>query len=538
MTVGLDAWIDEFGAAVARGRAHDGLRQLIARLDGRETTLREQAAERLFRLGHHAEVVALLDVALRAGEAPTLRYWRGNALRMLGQADAAERDLRAALRMQPTLRDAAFSLAYLLREDGRIDAATAVVVDLWQALRTREIAGPCLDFLRECGAHASAGDIASHAATHWPEDAALCARAGEILLSLGHFDAAQSALRNAVDRDHGQGAACLRLAQCHRFLRADDIDIARFRTILSDSEQVPMARICAGFALAKALDDLGDRAQSAAVLRRANADAAIQAPWNAAAWEEFVERQTRAPAWPSFEADAGFVPVFIVGLPRTGTTLLASRLARHPDVRDRGELNWIPMLHDHLQAQRQLRDPKALAAVARFVAMQMRRDDARARCIIDKNPLNFRHLDFIRALFPSARIIHCVRDERDTALSIWQQHFAHADLAFAYRFDTIADVMRGHARLMRHWREAAGIPLLEVSYEDVIADEAGILRKLGAFLGLRDDESPAADAARVITTASVWQARQATYTGSVGRWRSYAAYLPELEQQFPVPVRS
>jgi hypothetical protein len=156
----------------------------------------------------------------------------------------------------------------------------------------------------------------------------------------------------------------------------------------------------------------------------------------------------------------------------------------------------------------------------------MRRDDAPARFYIDKNPLNFAYVDFIAALFPRARFVYCRRDARDTVLSIWSQHFAHEALAFAYDFASIAQVLKDHRRFMQRWRERFAARIIEIDYEAVVSEPDAQTRRLGDFLGVAR-ASDAADS-QTVTTASVWQARQPVYARSVGRWKNYAPYLPEL----------
>jgi LPS sulfotransferase NodH len=122
--------------------------------------------------------------------------------------------------------------------------------------------------------------------------------------------------------------------------------------------------------------------------------------------------------------------------------------------------------------------------------------------------------------------VYCRREVRDTALSIWSQHFAHEALAFAYDFAGIAQVEKDHVRFMQCWRERFGDRIIEIDYEAVVADRDAQLRRLSDFIGV----APGTDAARslTVTTASVWQARQPVYARSVGRWKSYAPYVPEL----------
>jgi len=179
-----------------------------------------------------------------------------------------------------------------------------------------------------------------------------------------------------------------------------------------------------------------------------------------------------------------------------------------------------------------LHDAPALAAVARLIAAQMRRDDAPARFIIDNNPLNFRFLHLIHTLFPSAQIIHCRRGARDAALSIWQQHFAHPDLAFSYHFDAIAQFMDGYRALMQHWHATLPLRCLEVDYEMFVADPQHEIHRMTEFLRLTSAPANAVTKSGAITTASVWQARQPVHTHSQGRWRNYAVDLPELARLF------
>jgi hypothetical protein len=281
--------------------------------------------------------------------------------------------------------------------------------------------------------------------------------------------------------------------------------------------------------LGKALDDLADYAGAAAVLREANAAMAARTSWRPERWQQFVEQQLAGRGLPRVEPVHGFAPVFVIGLPRTGTTLITSLLSRDPRLRDRGELNWIGSMHALLASQDKLYDPEALSKVAALVSAQMRRDDAPATWYLDKNPLNFRYLDLIAALFPQAKIIHCRRQLSDTALSLWMQHFVHEDLGFSYDFSSIATFARGYERLLEHWRKVLPVQVLDLDYEVMVRDTDTTLGRVQAFLGATPIEVvPQSTSPGVITTASVWQARQPVYTRSIGRWHQYVPYVPEL----------
>ena len=149
---------------------------------------------------------------------------------------------------------------------------------------------------------------------------------------------------------------------------------------------------------------------------------------------------------------------------------------------------------------------------------QLRQDDASLHFAIDKNPLDFRHPGLISAMLPQARIIHCRRDPRDTALSLWSQHFAHEDLAWSYDFADITDYMRGYSTLMAHWEQVLPTPICELDYETLVGDSEAVLGRVREFLGL-DAQSAISNVvgSTAIATASVWQARQKVHGKSIGR---------------------
>ncbi len=453
-------------------------------------------------------------------------YQSGNELRMAGRFAEAESEFRGVLARDPTHRDATYSLAFMLREQGRTNAAADAVATWWRAAQPdADDSLRAIGFLTECFAHAIAFDIAKATLQHWPNDARIAARAGDQALALGQFDEAKNLLRSALALDPNQSASWLRLSHCRRFTDASDADIASFRKTTENDGLTPLTRICAGFALGKALDDVGDIEHAASALRIANGRTRALAGWDAGNWSAFVERRLHEKT-AAASPESTFEPIFVIGMPRTGTTLVSTLLERLDGVRDRGELNWISAIHAQLSDLNRLDDSQALNACAELIQTHMRRDDAPARFYVDKNPLNFAYVDFIVAMFPRARFVYCRRDVRDTALSIWSQHFAHESLAFAYDFASIAQVENDHRRFMQQWRERFGDRIIGVDYEAVVADREAQLRRLGDFIGVphRTDQA----VPQSVTTASVWQARQPVYARSVGRWKNYAPYLPEL----------
>jgi tetratricopeptide (TPR) repeat protein len=326
------------------------------------------------------------------------------------------------------------------------------------------------------------------------------------------------------------------LASTQRYTDSAHPDFALLESNAHAPGLTDNARASILFALGKACDDVGDYARAAANLREANALARQLQPWSRPAWERFVAAQREAAGSPVvFAAEDGPTPVFIVGMVRSGTTLVAERLGRLPGVRNRGELPFIGYLAEQLRAQGLARHRPSLEQARRIYLAHLRQDDAPATWYVDKHPLNFRYLGEIAAMFPEARIIHCRRDARDNALSIWSQLFAHRDNAYAYDFGDIAAFGTGCEALMQHWQHTLDVPIHNLDYERMVSEPEQAMVQLRAFLGVADDAGAAASPASpgAIATASLWQARQPIYHRSVGRWRSYAPHLPELVAAFP-----
>jgi len=520
-----------FGESAARAGLVEAL---SARFTDAEEVWR-RAAESLLRAGYAPAAAEVLDVAIaRFAGTPALRYWRGNALRMDGLHDAAEREFRAVLAAVPAHRDAAFSLAHMLRESGRFSAATEVVCASLRACagdRQHVVAG--LVFLRECDAHVQASAVAVAARERWPECARISALAAEFALATGDFEGARAALYAALDGNPGDGMSWLRLAYCGRCTNSADPDLRRIEHAWRNGVHDGEARTCLGFAFGKMLSDIAEYSHAVSVLREANAAAAAQARWCVSDWRAFVDHRLKEPGLPQAGSAVDYVPVFVVGLPRTGTTLVASLLARTGELRNRGELNWIDAMYQLLDRQGRLHDRDALASTSAMVRSQLRRDDPPVGWYLDKNPLNFRYLDLIAAMFPGAKIIHCRRGRRDTALSLWTQRFAHADLGFTYNFSDIAAFMEGYDRLVEHWHRALPLAWFDMDYGALVKNPEETMRSVRRFLGMPDGRAMANPAdTQAITTASVWQIRQPLYASSMGRWRGYAAHLPELERMF------
>ena len=438
----------------------------------------------------------------------------------------------------------AFALASALRGDGQLDAATAVMM----ALGSRHVADPditfdCAQFMRECGRHEQAAMLCKQRLQTGSASPRMMAFAGNVAQELGQFEEARehymAALRAGVNLN--QWFVLQSLANAQRYVDASHPDFALFESNLRHPFLTPRARASIMFALGKACDDVGDRARTVKLLREANSLARSTVTWSSATWAQFVAMQLRMPiAAPPPDIELNCTPVFVVGMVRSGTTLVADRIGRDPAVRSRGELPFIGYLAEQLIKHRCAGDPAALAEARKIYLTHLQQDDMPAGWYVDKHPLNFRYLGQIALLFPQARVIYCRRNRRDNALSIWSQLFAHSDNDYAYDFDDIAAFGAGCDLLMEHWEKRLSLRIHTVDYETMVEHPARTLSGIRAFLdlpleapSLQGNVAGARDQRDYpIASASMWQARQPVYRSSVARWKLYAALVPELVGKF------
>jgi len=235
-------------------------------------------------------------------------------------------------------------------------------------------------------------------------------------------------------------------------------------------------------------------------------------------------------------------PVFIVGMPRSGTTLVEQILAADASVHGAGELGELGALVASLPAEvgDALGYPSCLSRLdeqvldrlaERYVSHVSDISPAAAAMVVDKMPDNFRFLGFVELLFPGARVVHCKRDPIDTCLSCYFQDFEGGH-AYSYDLRSLGIYYRMYERLMAHWKSVLGLAIMDVQYEELVEEPERTSRSLLEFCGL--EWSPEClrqfDNRRSVMTASFDQVRQPIYRHSVGRWRNYEEYLQPLRE--------
>jgi len=361
--------------------------------------------------------------------------------------------------------------------------------------------------------------------------------------SRGHFQQGNELLRRVLELDPAMTeAAYLLTADGSRHVSDDELEnwsSLERRSDLSDAKRI---RLC--FALGRAHDKRGEYASAFKYYERANQIKFERHPFDPRRNTEYVRRIMAEFTAEFFESRQGFglddsKLVFVVGMPRSGSTLVEQILARHPQVAAAGEHMEMREIVRNLPASigsgkavpeccRELTEATA-AALARRYLESLPEPAARAVRVADKMLGNFLRLGVIALLFPGARVVHCVRDPMDTCVSCFTQDFAHG-LRFTTNLSHLASFYRDYRSLMAHWRSVLPLPILDVSYESLVNDPESVSRSLIRFCGLPWDErclSPHL-ARRKLATASVWQARQPVYSSSVGRWRRYEPFLGPL----------
>jgi len=243
------------------------------------------------------------------------------------------------------------------------------------------------------------------------------------------------------------------------------------------------------------------------------------------------------------------LPVFVVGMPRSGTTLSEQILASHSDVHGADELMDITIVAARLDPGNYRRIAADRPGPLRLNAQQLhgeadrylgiiRAMAPRAKRIVDKYPANFENLGLIATLFPHGKIVHCQRDPRDIAWSCFTTNFLYP-LVWSLDLEDFAHYYGQYRRLMDHWRQVLPVPVMDRRYEEAVGDFEGAARRLVDFCGLdwQDACLEFYKTERTVRTASIQQVRQPVYTSSIGRWRDYEALAPEAFRRIGEQLR-
>lgn len=365
---------------------------------------------------------------------------------------------------------------------------------------------------------------------------------GNLQEDLGERESARGAYQRALEVEPANALALARLAGLSHGVTLDRPLAARLEAAIADPAANLADRADLGFALGGLLDAAGRYDESFAAHASANnasrSSTGTALRYDRAAVEAFIDRTIatfRRAA--NSEASEAAAPTFICGLFRSGSTLVERILATQPDVAPGGELDLIPTLARSISPYPEAVVEASGDQIARWRAAYLAGlpiAPSNTHFVTDKRPDNFLHIGLIKTIFPTARIIHTLRNRLDNLLSLYFLHLGPA-MAYALDLDDLAHWHDQYSRLMTHWETLYGADIFAVDYDELVANPNDVVRGLFDFCGL-DPDAPFDhfhQRSGAVKTASVWQVREPLHTRSSGRWRNYQRHLAQLRRRSP-----
>ena len=470
-------------------------------------------------------------------------YNRGLALERQGRYADAMEAFRGAIAATPDFAEAHAKLGNLLLTHGNEFEALECLRRAAAAKPDSAVAFMCeAKILLEQGKAAAAEDPIRRAIERDPQNSDAHSLLGSILRELGRFDDAAVAADLSLALNRWQITAYHELVHVKKLKEADRPLITQMEWMLTEHARADEAKAHLHLALGKAYDDLNQYEQAARHFDEGNRlSYRKDGPYDPARHLATIDRVVQTFTTDFFRLNAALgsdweIPVLIVGMPRSGTTIVEQILSSHPEFAAGDELAFWSRRASGFRMDASGRiDPAWVSVTARDYQALLTGISGTAKRVSDKRPENFNILGLIHAVFPKARVIHCQRHPVDTCLSIYFQDFARK-MDFAFNRSDLADYYGQYQRLMAHWRRVLPSDrFLEIQYEELVTNPEPLIRKMIDFCGLDWDDMclHSERNKRAVRTASVWQARQPIYQTSVARWRNYEPWLGPLRELLP-----
>jgi tetratricopeptide (TPR) repeat protein len=529
-------------------------------------------AARFLRAGRPTDAIGPLRDAARIDPSnPIIHHDLGLACLELGRIPEAIAALQQAIAGDPCYGDAHFRLGIAFEKLGNVrgalaayDRATKLLPSLTEAwfragaivytIAHREEAIACFQRAAVTGGRSGFGRLGKARAlviedrnpeaeqilremlVAEPENPMAYDLLGSVLSELGRFDEARACFERTVALAPLLSGSYYDLVRCRPVTKNDKGLLQEMQAALTTPELETQQRLRLHLAIGKAAEDLGDFSLAMQHFDQADTVRRGSRPFDSAAFFIEIDRVIArcTSEFISRAADCGnsdATPVLIIGMPRSGTTLVEQIISMHPDVVGAGELNFWNERGAAWHGSGSSENPKTFVtkAAADYVGV-LRRIAPRAARVTDKMPFNFLWAGLIHLAFPRATIIHCRRAAVDTALSIHQTFF-HPALAFPTGGAELVSYFRSYQRLTDHWRSVLPVDrFIEVDYEEMTRAPEPAIRRIIAACGLEWDDaclSPESNP-RAVKTPSKWQTRQPIYRTSVERWRRYEPWLGPL----------
>jgi tetratricopeptide (TPR) repeat protein len=492
---------------------------------------------KLIEQGAYAEAAALYEqaVELDSSHAEALNNL-GSSLSHLGRYEEAEQCFRGAMAAKPNFSDPHGNLGVLLRQKSYLSDAEAL---LRRALKLRPTdvdarinLGLTLVLLgRLHDARACFAKVLKTA----PRNVLALFGMGQIAVLEGRFEEAETIFRRIVEINPKMTNAWAALPLTRKMTNADG-EWLKSANEIATSTIHPMEEANLRFAMGKYCDDVNDFAQAFQNFKRGNELLkTAAADYDRRERSHLIDQLIRVYSREAISkigasGSSSVKPVFVVGMPRSGTSLAEQIIASHPAAHGVGELDFwnSPALKEATQG---MLSEAARSKVAEQYLRLLERLAGNASRVINKAPVNSDFLGMIYSVFPNARVIYMRRDPIDTCLSCYFQQFL-TGINFAFDLSDLVHYYREHQRIMAHW--CSVLPpgfILDVPYEELVVDPETWSRKMLDFIGLEWDARVLEfhTNKRQVTTASAWQVRQKIYKSSVARWRNYEKFIGPLK---------
>ena len=470
------------------------------------------------------------------------QYNLGVVLRELGQVDAAMKCYEKALASKHAYPNAHNNLGNILLELRQLEAAldhfewaVAFKPDFAEAHNNIGVTLQQLMRLDE--------SIKSYekAVTYKPDYAQAHNNLGISFQKLGQMDEAVKRYEKALAIKPDYAEVHHNLTALKKYT-ASDTQITKMQSLLSTSDLSKSDRIYLCFALTKVYEDLGKQDELFKVLHEGNQLRRQELNYSLDRSQNYhsIIRKLFSPTHSVIEKSLSYEPstiqpVFIVGMLRSGTTLVEQIIASHHAVYGAGELNVLsnliaPIVESHLTQNANVLTEKDLLSIRKQYLDSLSRFNASENVITDKWPLNFRNIGFILSAFPEAKIIHLKRDARATCWSIYKHYFSDTGNGWAYNMEDLAGFYGLYTELMAFWHQLFPDKIYDMCYEDLTTNQEEETRKLLKYCELDWDENCLNfhKSKRVVKTASSLQVRQKMYQGSSEAWKKHEAYLQPL----------
>ena len=481
-------------------------------LKGEQILLRGARVEFLLKHSRYQAAYSACEdiLKLEPEEILPVHLSRVNALVEMGRIAEAEDILEPLLEEYPDNNQLKIAQANLLNEDNRYQEAEALLRELVAV---------------------------------YPGDAGLLSNLGQTLLWVGELDEAARCFEKAGEINPMALSQIVKT----RKLPENPGSLDRMEKIADNKTLAREPRANMSFALAEIYDKQKEFEKACKYLAQANELTNRDLKYRPELFSNRVDANIKIFTQEFFASlpsirEPDRTPVFVVGMPRSGTTLTEQILCSHPAVYGAGELDLLPVLvrlmPRVLKSSRpfpgcmRALTPELREEAARYYLFGLDQHDKEMPFVVDKMPHNFMNLGLIASTLSNAKIVHIQRDPRDNALSNLQQNFKAKDGGMGYAFsqENIGLQINDYHRMMAHWREVLPVPLFELTYEELVSDQETMTRELLEFIGVDWDDSVRDfhKTERAVRTASVSQVRQPIYASSKQKWRNYERFLGPL----------